>query len=212
MAGVLKMKELFKKIFKIKNKAQRKLEREIRKQKNLIIGKNTTLLDNVMFQNLYENKISIGDDCMINCNFIFESDMGEIKIGDRCFINAGTDLISRSKISIGDDVTIANGCKLYDHNSHSMDWKERRNDVFQQFKDYKETGDFIKNKNWDVVKTRPITICDKVWIGFDSTILNGVTIGEGAIIGAKSVVREDVEPWTVVVGNPAKVIKKVRHD
>ena len=46
-----------------------------------------------------------------------------------------------------------------------------------------------------------------MWIGFDVTILKGVTIGEGAVIGAKSVVTKDVEPWTVVAGNPAVVVK-----
>ena len=85
-------------------------------------------------------------------------------------------------------------------------------DLEQEIKDYNETGDFIKNKNWDVVKSRPITIEDKAWIGMNCTILNGVTIGEGAIVGACSVVRENVEPWTVVAGNPAKVIRRIRHE
>lgn len=206
------MKKLVRKIFKVKSKAERRHERKIQRQENLTVGKNTKILDATTFRNPHNNKIKIGDDCMINCNFIFESDKGEIEIGDRCFINSGTNIISRSKVKIGNDVTVAWGCTFYDHNSHSVDWRERQNDMFQQFKDLEETGDFIKNKNWDVVKTKPITIGDKVWIGFDCVILKGVTIGEGAIIGARSVVREDVEPWTVVVGNPAKVYKKVRHD
>ena len=54
----------------------------------------------------------------------------------------------------------------------------------------------------------PITIGDGVWIGARATILPGVTIGEGAIVAAGAVVAKDVEPWTVVGGNPAKVIKK----
>ena len=206
------MKTIFRKIFKTKSKSQRRKERLIARQKNLTLGKNTLLLDGVTFRNDYNNKITIGDDCMINCNFIFESDKGEIEIGDRCFINGGTNIISRTKVKFGNDITVAWGCTFYDHNSHSIDLKERQNDMFQQFKDYKETGDFIKNKNWDVVKTRPITIGDKVWIGFDCVILNGVTIGEGAILGAKSVVREDVEPWTMVAGNPARVIKRIEHE
>jgi len=201
------MKTLFRKIFKKKNI----IKKQISDQKNLTYGKNTLLKNGISFRNPYDNKITIGEDCMLSCNFIFESDKGEIEIGDRVFINSGTNLISRSKITIGNDVIIAWGCTLYDHNSHSLDWKERRNDIFQVFKDYNETGDFIKNKNWNVVKSRPIKICDKVWIGFDCTILNGVTIGEGAVIGAKSVVREDVEPWTIVGGNPAKVIKRIKN-
>ena len=56
--------------------------------------------------------------------------------------------------------------------------------------------------------TGSITICDGVWIGARAIILPGVTIGEGAVIGAGAVVTKDVEPWTVVGGNPAKLIKK----
>ena len=56
---------------------------------------------------------------------------------------------------------------------------------------------------------RPIVIEDKVWIGINSTILPGVKIGYGAIVGAQSVVTHDVPPMTIVAGNPARVIKKI---
>lgn len=57
------------------------------------------------------------------------------------------------------------------------------------------------------VSGRPVDIGKNVWIGFDVCILPGVQIGEGAIVGARSVVRDNVEPYTVVGGNPARVIK-----
>lgn len=198
----MKLKDIFKR------------KKKIKKIPNSVsVGENSVLLPNTSFRFDVnsENPVKIGNDCMINCNFIFESEKGEIEIGDRTFINGGTSLISRSKIKIGNDVTIAWGCTLYDHNSHSLDWQERRKDLEQQLNDYNNGLNFIKNKNWDTVKSRPITIEDKVWIGFDCTILNGVTIGEGAIVGAKSVVRENVEPYTIVAGNPAVVIKKLKH-
>ncbi len=56
--------------------------------------------------------------------------------------------------------------------------------------------------------TAPITICDGVWIGARAIILPGVTVGEGAIVAAGAVVAKDVPPWTVVGGNPARVIKE----
>ena len=56
--------------------------------------------------------------------------------------------------------------------------------------------------------TDPIEIGDCVWVATNSTILKGVKISEGAVIGAESLVTDDVEPWTVVGGNPAKFIKK----
>lgn len=55
---------------------------------------------------------------------------------------------------------------------------------------------------------KPVTICDNVWIATGAIILLGVTIGEGAVVAAGAVVTKDVEPWTVVGGNPAKFIKK----
>ena len=54
-----------------------------------------------------------------------------------------------------------------------------------------------------------IRICDDAWIAAGATILRGVTVGRGAIIGAGAVVTKDVEPWTLVGGNPAKIIGHV---
>ena len=56
--------------------------------------------------------------------------------------------------------------------------------------------------------TAPITIDNDAWVAADSFIGKGVTVGEGAVVGARSSVFKDVEPWTVVGGNPAKFIKK----
>ena len=56
--------------------------------------------------------------------------------------------------------------------------------------------------------TAPITVCDGAWIGARAIILPGVTIGEGAVVAAGAVVTRDVEPFTVVGGNPARVLKK----
>jgi len=53
-----------------------------------------------------------------------------------------------------------------------------------------------------------VTIGNDVWIGWDATIMSGVTIGDGAAIGARAVVTKDVEPYTIVAGNPARVIRK----
>lgn len=60
---------------------------------------------------------------------------------------------------------------------------------------------------------RPVTIGNKVWVGFNSIVLCGVAIGEGAVIGAGSVVTRDIPAWTVAAGNPARVIKDIPiHD
>ena len=62
---------------------------------------------------------------------------------------------------------------------------------------------------WGVTEDAPIAIEDDVWIGAKATILKGVRIGRGAIVAASSVVTSDVEPWTIVAGNPARVVRRL---
>lgn len=151
--------------------------------------------------------LTIGGKGIIESSFIFETEKGEITIGNNVHIGGAT-MICRNKIEIKDDVTLAWGIMIYDHNSHSIFWEERKNDNHQCYEDYQNfQGNNAANKDWSNVLSKPIIIESKVWIGFDVTILKGVTIGEGAVIGAKSVVTKDVEPWTVVAGNPAVVVK-----
>ena len=154
--------------------------------------------------------LKIGHHCIVDGKFIFERDSGYIEVGDRVHIG-GSQFISVDGIKIGNDVTIAWECLFYDHNSHSVDWDERRMDTEQEYKDCIEFGNAIKNKNWSVVKSKPIVIKDKAWIGVGCKILKGVTIGEGAIVGAGSVVTRDVADWTIVGGNPAKVLKTLEN-
>lgn len=153
--------------------------------------------------------LHIGKDCIVGGNFIFESTQGEITIGNHCFIGGST-FICRSSITIGNNVTIAWGSTIYDHDSHSLDYLERRKDIDDELRDIKNGVSFIKNKNWDVVNTKPITIKDDAWIGMNCIILKGVTIGEGAIVGAGSVVTKNIPDWAVVAGNPAKVVKQLK--
>ncbi|TWJ00640.1 galactoside O-acetyltransferase [Mucilaginibacter frigoritolerans] len=152
--------------------------------------------------------VKIGDDTILECTITFESPNGEVIIGNNTFIGTST-IISRSQVVIEDNVFIAWGCYLYDHDSHSIDYKERENDILQQLSDLRAGRNFIKNKNWDVVNSRPIKICSNAWIGMHCIILKGVTIGEGAIVGAGSVVTKNVPAWTIVGGNPARVLKEI---
>jgi len=200
-------------IKKILNKLFYNPYKFVKKYPNIQISSSAILLKTCAFRfdgKEKKNPVNVGNNTMLGCSIIFESDSGQVDIGDNTFINSGTSLISRNSINIGDDVTIAWGCSIYDHNSHSLDFIERQKDIDRQLKDFRSGRSFIYSKNWDVVKSRPIKIHDNVWIGFDSVILSGVTIGEGAIVGARSVVRNDVEPWTVVAGNPAVVVKRLK--
>jgi acetyltransferase-like isoleucine patch superfamily enzyme len=173
---------------------------------------NSNLLDSfkLILNAPIKNKIylKVGDDTLLSCIVTFESVSGEVIVGDRTFVG-NSQIICRNRVIIDDDVFIAWGCTLYDHDSHSIDYKEREKDIQQQLIDFREGKSFIENKNWDVVISKPIKICSNAWIGMNCIILKGVTIGKGAIVGAGSVVTKDVPAWTIVGGNPAKVLKEV---
>lgn len=156
-----------------------------------------------------ENRLRIGGKCLIGAKFIFETNEGRVEIGDRVYIGAST-IICKSNIQFGNDILVAWGVMFYDHDSHSIDHLERQADIRQVLLDYNEfKGNFLARKNWSVVNSSPIVVQDNVWIGMDSLILKGVTIGEGAIVAARSVVTKDVPPFTIVAGNPAKVVKEL---
>jgi galactoside O-acetyltransferase len=179
----------------------------------LFYPSNSILLQGTFFdfRSQKENRkyVEIGEKCLLKAIFTFETSQGKIIIGNNVHLG-GVHFICRNNIIIGDDVTMAWGITIYDHNSHSIYWEERMNDNTNCYNDYiQHNGNNIVNKDWSKVVSKPICIESKVWIGFNVTILKGVTIGEGAVIGAGSVVTKDVPAWTVVGGNPARIIKKI---
>ncbi len=163
---------------------------------------------NLFVRNPNKDKyLHIGDDSVVSGNFVFEIASGDITIGNNTFIGGGM-FVCVEGIEIGNDVMISWGCTFIDNNSHSLRWSERKNDV----SDWKKGLDEQKigfYKDWSNVKRGKITVKDKAWIGFNCIVMKGVTIGEGAIVAAGSVVTKDVPDWTIVGGNPAKVIKHI---
>ncbi|WP_309609390.1 acyltransferase [Flavobacterium sp.] len=166
----------------------------------------------ISVRNPLEDKkyLEIGENCLLNGDFIFEKKEGKIIIGDRTFIGGGT-FICIDEIEIGSDVMFSWGCTVADNNSHSHVWSERKNDVisWKRGVDQNKIGLY---KDWTNVRKDKIKIKNKAWIGFNSIILKGVTIGEGAIVGAGSVVTKDVPDWTIVAGNPARIIREIPED
>lgn len=146
--------------------------------------------------------LCIGAASVIKCRIDFDSADGKVTIGDRCYLGA-SHLVCHTSIQIGNDVIMSWGVTIVDHDSHSLDWAKRSSDV----KDWKKGL-----KKWDYVAVSPVNIGDKVWIGFGASILKGVTVGEGAVIGARSTVTRNVPPFTVVAGNPAKVVRQLQKD
>lgn len=108
-----------------------------------------------------------------------------VSSGKRCFIQQCCTFFGRGGITIGDDVFIGPKVNLITINHD------------------------VNPENRSATYGRPIVIEDKVWIGINATVLPGVRIGYGAIIGAGSVVTKDVPPMTIVAGNPARIIRKI---
>lgn len=123
--------------------------------------------------------------CLSNVCFNFPL---KIKIGYNVFINRNVNIVARDNIIIGDNVIIGPNTVI-NSGSHKFDDKK----------------ELIRNQGH---KKAPIIIGNNVFIGGNVFILPGVTIGEGAVVGAGSIVTKNVEPYTVVVGSPAEIIKR----
>ena len=142
-------------------------------------------------------KLAIGKGSLIACRVDFDHRGGVVSIGSRCFVGA-SHLVCHTAITIEDDVMISWGVVIVDHDSHSLKMSVRKHDVREWLKG---------EKSWVDVGIRPVRICKGAWIGFGASILKGVTIGEGAVVGANSVVTRDVAPYALVVGNPARLVR-----
>jgi|688.fasta_scaffold00992_13 acetyltransferase-like isoleucine patch superfamily enzyme len=150
--------------------------------------------------NLQKNKdhIHVGKHTNIRGELLVMQGSGRIRVGDYCYIGADSRIWAGESISIGNRVLISHNVNIHDNIAHPLDAAARHQDFLYLFceapvttVDYRAAG---------------ITIGDDVWIGFNATILKGVTIGNGAVIGACTVITKDVPPYAVVVGNTSQEI------
>jgi galactoside O-acetyltransferase len=178
------------------------------------IGKNLRTLTTFCFQAEGPNgKIEVGDDFVAYYNCRISSwGEGKIKIGAHCSFGSGTRIDCRESITIGNYVLISWDVLMADFDPHPIDPEERANEmqhsqdlIWPQF--YRGPRGEIDYKANFVVK--PIVIEDKVWIGERALILKGVRIGYGSLVAAGAVVTHDVPPYSIVAGNPAKVVKEI---
>lgn len=128
----------------------------------------------------------LDEGAMINSPFYMEF-ANHLEMGVNSFINYDCIMLNNAMVKLGDNVLVGPKVGFYTA-MHPIDAKQR--------------------EQW-LVYAKPITVEDNVWIGGSATILGGVTIGKNAIVGAGAVVTKDVEPNTIVVGNPARVLRKI---
>jgi acetyltransferase-like isoleucine patch superfamily enzyme len=113
---------------------------------------------------------------------------GRLEIGSECGFS-GAVVNAENSVTIGDRVMLGANVTVADSDRHPLDPRER----------------YLGNGG----ATAPIVIESDVWVGMNSVVLKGVRIGSGSVVGANSVVVEDVPPGVIVVGSPAKVVRKV---
>jgi len=146
------------------------------------VGKNLKLIITKQGRILIKGKIRISDNVELQSH-------GQLIFGNGCGINSYSRIIAFEKISLGDNVIIAQFVSMldHDHNVEIIDGK-------------------ITFKNF---LTEPIVIGSNVWIGDKVTITKGVNIGDNVVIGANSVVTKDIPANSLAAGVPAKIIRKL---
>lgn len=131
-------------------------------------------------------KVKLGEDTTLLAPVYMDYGY-KVTIGSRTFINHNAYFMDGGGITIGSNCFVGPNCGFYTA-THPLIAKER---------------------NTGLEKAHPITIEDNVWIGGDVTILPGVTVGEGSVIGAKSLVNKDIPQGVIAVGNPIRILRKI---
>jgi len=146
----------------------------------------TTQFDGPVYA-LPGSRVFLGEYCRLCCGVYFETNSdARISIGRHSFINSGSMIVAGAGIDIGDYAMIGEYVSIRDTN-HGI-----------------AAGALVKLQPQSAA---PVTIGADVWIGRGAVILSGVTLGDGAIIGANSVVTRDIPPGAIAVGAPAKIIR-----
>jgi acetyltransferase-like isoleucine patch superfamily enzyme len=130
-------------------------------------------------------------------------------IGKYTYSTGGTPKVykhSGRKLKIGKFCSIAPEVVIWLGGNHRTDWLTTY--PFNFFVDDWPEGRFVGDKDAHLVSKGDVVIGNDVWIGYGVIILSGVHIGDGAVVGAGSVVTKDVEPYSIVAGNPARLTKK----
>ena len=127
-----------------------------------------------------------------------EYEIGEFTYGTPRIMKYG----STNKIKIGKFCSIAEGVKIFVGGEHKIEYIST-----YPFKERLKIGDIPTE-----FSKGDVTIENDVWIGYGAILLSGITIGNGSVIGAGAVVTKSVEPYSIIIGNPGKLIRKRFND
>ena len=132
------------------------------------------------------SKVFIGDNVFVNRAHKVGPEWGKIEFGDDVKLGSNVRIDYVGKVIIGNHVDISSGVSIFSHSHDSWEMV-----------------------HYEKCKTIPAvtTICNNVWIGTNAIIMSGVTIGEYSVVGAGAIVTKNVPENSIVVGNPARIIK-----
>ena len=173
-------------------------------------GKNLLLKGIPIIFNKEGARLTIGNNCTIKSSLlsnlmglysrtiiVTRAPEAEIAIGNNVGIS-GTTIYARKKITIGDNTCIGGNCKILDNDFHPIDWEERN----------KLMSD-VHGGDSSLIPAKEIKIGKNCFIGCNSIILKGTVLGEGCVVGAGAVVAGKFEAYSIIAGNPARVIRKL---
>ena len=147
--------------------------------------------------------IKLGDHTHIRGELLVFRHGGTISMGDFCYLGEGARIWSSAEVIIGMRVLISHLVSIYDNTTHplraDLRHKHYRDIIYSGHPEQLNLGE------------RPVRIENDVWIGSHCVVLPGVTIGMGAVVGAGSIVTKSVAEYTLVAGNPARVIRELEQ-
>lgn len=142
--------------------------------------------------------VTLGGDTVIR-GILRNERGGRLALGERIYVGDNVLLSAAASLTIGDGTLIAHGAQIFDNDSHPVDVSERDS----HFRGI--LGD-KSGKPWHIGRA-PVRIGKMAWVGLNSIVMKGVTVGDQSIIAAGSIVTSDVPANTVAGGNPATVVK-----
>jgi len=146
-----------------------------------------------LLQALREGRLRIGPATLFEPNvWITMPDRARVTIGAGSFLNIGVMIAAQDLVEIGDHCMLANGCFVSDA-SHRYD-------------------DPTRPVPWQGFASKgPTRVGENCWLGANAVVTSGVTIGERSVVGANSVVTRDVEPFSIVAGAPARLVRRIEY-
>lgn len=179
-------------------------------RRNAVLGSRANIHHTALCSNPgNKEQIVIGEHCEIKGGICVYGG-GRIQIGKHLYMGGYSYIHAADSIQIGECVIISNHVRIMDNNSHPTSPDERWNMSVAG----REQDDGSVSPLWDSTRAEhsPVVIEDNVWIGEFASVLKGVTVGKGSIIGSHCVVTKDVPPYSIVVGNPARVVKTIQPE